>query len=157
MNFAKALDVKIEAIERPPLPPVGHYVWEVSKPAIFGDMKDGAFDTLDFPCRALEATADVDTAELKKFGGIKMVTQRVRFMFNNGTTEEDQAAADRSKFNLKTFLTNHLGIDASGITLKEAIDMAQGRRFLAPIQYRPDRNDPSVVYAELGRTAPTKE
>lgn len=157
MNFMKALDVKIEAIERPPLPPVGHYVWEVSKPAVFGDMADGKFDTLDFPCKAVEATADVDSDELKKFGGLKMVAQRVRFMFNNGDTEEDQANAARSQFNLKTFLTNHLGIAGDGITLKEAIDMAQGRQFVAPIQYRPDKNNPEVVYAELGRTAPTKD
>jgi hypothetical protein len=155
MDFSKALQVDVEKIERPPLPPIGHYVWEISKPAAMDTIANGRFDTVDFTAKAVEATADVDTDELKKYGGIKMLTQRVRFMFNKGEEEEDKVNFQRTLHQLKTFLTVHCGLPSEG-NLAQVIDAAQGARFMANIQYRPDKANPENVYAELGRTAPVK-
>ena len=154
VDFTQALNVKVEEIERPPLPPVGHYIFKVSKPAVFGDVGNGRFDTVDFPLQAVEAMDDVDPDQLSAVGGPTMINLRNRFMFNKGESEEDKANANRTLFNLRNFLENHLGMDIEGMTLKEAIDQAVGQQCMANVQYRPDKDNPEIVYAELGRTAP---
>jgi hypothetical protein len=154
VDFTQALDVKVAEIERPPLPPVGHYIFKVSKPAVFGDVGNGRFDTVDFVLQGVEATDDVDQDDLASVGGPTAINLRHRFMFNKGDDEESKANANRTLFNLRTFLEKHLGMDIEGITLKEAIDQAVGQQCMANVQLRPDRDNPEIVYAEIGRTAP---
>lgn len=154
MDFTEALNVAVTDIERPPLPPIGHYIWKVSKPAVFDTISDGRFKTLDFPVQAVQGLSDVDQDELQKIGGPRGINLRVRFMFNEGPSDEDKVAAARSLFQLRNFLEKHLEIAAEGMMLKEAIDSAVGMQFVANIQYRPDKNNPEVLYAEIGRTAP---
>ena len=152
MDFREALNVKIADIERPPLPPLGHYVFKVTKYE-FGEVGNGRFDTVDFRLQAVEAREDVDTEALSTAGGLKQVSLRHRFMFNKGETEEDKANFNRTLFNMKRFLSEHLGIGTDG-GLKEAIDASIGQQVLANVTYLPDPNDPEIQYAEIGRTAP---
>ena len=152
MDFREALNVKINEIERPPLPPLGHYVFKVTKYE-FGEVGNGRFDTVDFRLQAVEAREDVDQEALSTAGGLKSVSLRHRFMFNKGETEEDKANFNRTLFNMKRFLSEHLGLGDSG-GLKEAIDSSIGQQVLANVTYRPDPNDPEIQYAEIGRTAP---
>lgn len=156
VDFTQALNVKVDEIERPPLPPVGHYIFKVSKPAQFGDVGNGRFDTVDFMLQGVEAQDDVDTEALAEVGGPASINLRHRFMFNKGDDDESKANANRTLFNLRTFLEKHLGLDIEGVTLKEAIDQAVGMQCMANVQYRPDRDNPEVVYAEIGRTAPVE-
>ena len=155
MDFSKALDIKTDKIERPPLPPVGHYIFEINKPAQLSTVgKNDEYDLVTFPCKAVDVFGDdVDPDELKKFGGVKMVVSQHKFMFNKADDEESAASNARTLYNLKRFLTEHLGIE-EGNSLRETIDAAHGQQFVANIQYRPDRDNPEIVYAELGRTAP---
>lgn len=151
MDFAQALNVNTAEIERPPLPPLGHYVFKVTKYE-FGEVGNGRFDTVDFRLQAVEAREDVDQEALAKVGGVKCVSLRQRFMFNKGETDEDKAMFDRTLFNLKRFLSEHLGIEEGA--LKQAIDSSIGQQCLANVTYRPDPNDAEIQYAEIGRTAP---
>ena len=154
MNFADALNVKVGDFERPPLPPVGHYVWRVEK-VEFGDVADGRFDTVDFRLSAVSPGEDVDQEALAEAGGIKGIRLRYRFMFNTGDDPESKANAERTFFNLRQFLTKHLQIDgAEDMSLKEAIDASIGAQCLANLQLRPDRENPEIMYPEIGRTAP---
>ena len=154
MDFSKALDVKTDKIERPPLPPIGHYIFEVSKPPQLSSVGNDQYDLVTFPLKAVDLFGDdVDPDELKKFGGIKMVTSSHRFMFNKAEDEESQASNTRTLYNLKRFLTEHLGLE-EGKTVRESLDEAVGQQFVANIQYRPDKNNPENIYAEIGKTAP---
>jgi len=154
MDFTKALDVKTDKIERPPLPPIGHYIFEVFKQPQLSEVGNGTYDLVTFPFKAIEvASDDVDTAELKKYGGIKMVVTQHKFMFNKADDEESAASNQRTLFNLKRFLCEHLGIEEGG-SLRETIDAAVGRQCMANIQYRPDKNNPENIFAEIGKTAP---
>lgn len=152
MDFSQALNIKMKEIERPPLPPVGHYVWKVSKVASIDESPDGAWEFLAFPVVAVEPREDVDPKALAKVGGVKAVRNNIKFVFNKGSSDEDKAAFDRTLYNLKRFLSDHLKVE--GDTLKEAVDAAVGALCIGNIQYRADKNDPEVMYAEIGRTAP---
>jgi len=154
-NFLEALDVKVDEIEKPPLPPIGHYVFQVSKPVRFGEVGQGVWDTVDFQLTAKEAKEDVDPKELKAMKAIGNVSLRHRFMFRKVCeNEEEEKQADRAKYNLRLFLSNHLGIDTSGMSVRQALDAAQGQICLANVQHRPNPDDPENPYAEIGRTAP---
>lgn len=157
MDFTKALDVKTDKIERPPLPPIGHYLFKVHKQPILDTVgKNDEYDLVTFPMQAQDiADEDVDQGELKKFGGLKMVVISHKFMFNKADDEESAASNARTLYNLKRFLCEHLGVE-EGKPLRETIDAAVGMTCIANIQYRPDKNNPEVVYAEIGRTAPVE-
>ncbi len=152
MDFSQALNINVQEIVRPPLPPLGHYIFKVSKYE-FGEVGNGRFDTVDFRLTAVEAREDVDQEALSTAGGLKQVSLRHRFMFNKGETEEDKANFNRTLYNLKRFLAEHLGLGGSG-ALKQQIDSSIGQQVLANVTYRQDANDPDVQYAEIGRTAP---
>ncbi len=156
MDFTKALDVKLDDVERPPLPPIGHYVWKVSKQPTFDTVGNGKWDTVDFPMRAVEAREDVDPEELSAVGGVNSINSRIRFMFNKGDDEEAEAAFARTLFNLKNFLGVHLNMDIAGMELKQAIDQSVGNQCLADMKHRPDPTNPETIYAEIGRTAPVE-
>lgn len=152
MNFAEALKVKAEAVERPPLAPKGHYIFKVTKRS-FDTIGNGKWDVVDFQLQGQEAKEDVDLDELSKFGGLKSVNLRHRFMFPKEESDEAQAQFKRTLFNLRRFLTEHLGLSAEG-ELRELIDQSIGNQCIANVQWRADQNDPEVFYAEIGRTAP---
>lgn len=155
MTFADALNIKAENVERPVVHPKGTYLLQVSKPALFGDIKSkdgGEWDTVTFPCKALEPKDDVDPSDLAKAGGIKGFGGRVQFMFNKGSSDEDKAAFQKTLYQMTRFLTEHLGIPQG--TVREMIDKANGMRFLGTVDHRADKEDKEIVYAEIKRTAP---
>lgn len=155
MDFTKSLDIKTDKIERPPLPPIGHFVFKIHKqPALTTVGKNDEYDLVTFPCQAQDVAGDdVDMDDLKKYGGLKMVVLSHKFMFNKEESDESEASNKRTLYNLKRFLVEHCGVE-EGLSLRETIDAAQGQSFIANVQYRPDKNDPEVVYAELGKTGP---
>lgn len=153
MKFSEALDRKMEEVKRPPVPPVGHYVWQVAKHPDHEefDSKDGKhFERLTFSLRAVQAGEDVDPDDLAEFGNVAGFPNRKTFLFSND--EEDQAAFDRSMFQLRRFL-ECCGVDES-VSIQEGLAAAVGGQFLGQLNHRPDPNDPEVIYAEVGNTAP---
>lgn len=150
LNFTDVLNTNLGDIERPPLPPIGHYVWAITKLPSTDTIGQGAFDTCDFIVRAIEAKEDVDAEELAKFGGPQNVTNRVRFMFD----KNDQVKFDRTMFNLRRFLEQHVQCATVDTPLKQALNDSLNGAFLGELKYRADKNDPEVMYAEIGATAP---
>lgn len=160
MNFAEALNVKGADIERPPLPPLGHYLWNVKKVG-YDESKDGKWDIVNFQCSPFDIgpAGDVDPQALKDFGGLKLITLTKNFMFSKDQTEEAKNSNARTLFAMKQFIYEQMGVEETK-TLREAIDSAVGRKFLAPVQYREDKRqadlpeDQRDKFAEIGRTAP---
>lgn len=152
VNFADALKTKAGAIERPPLLPIGTYSAIVSKVPTMETIGDGKWDTLDFMLRLQTAHDDVDQDSLKEYGGLgAQSVLRQRFMFN----KEDEAAFNRTLFNLKRFLLDHLKIEGTDDTqLNELINNSVNHSCNVFVQWRPDKNDAEVIYAEIKKTAP---
>lgn len=154
VNFTDALKTKAGDIERPPIVPVGTYVSSVSKVPTIETIGDGKWDTLDFQLLLQVPQDDVDPEALKEYGGLsKASVIRHRFMFN----KEDEAAFNRTLFNLKRFLLDHLKVEGNENTsLSELIDASVGHQCLTFIGWRPDKNDQEVIYAEIKKTAPVE-
>ncbi len=151
MDFNKILDVKMDAVERPPLPPIGHYVFQVKKVPEINQKEGAQWSSINFQCAAIEVyedADDVDADDLKKFGGAKNVFSRYSFMFDS----EDETQQARSKFALKTFLEDHLGIDPA-LTLKAALNAAVNKRFVGKLRHRADKQNAENIYAEIEKTA----
>jgi hypothetical protein len=146
-NFGDILTKTAESIERPPLPPKGTYVLVVTKAP---DKQDrGEYEAVDFPMKAVRPTEDVDADELKAFGSPNNILVRKSFLFNT----KDEAAFKNTEFNLRNFLVEHLGLPAD-LTLKELMTMSVGKQCLGVIDYRPNKENPEIIYTDLKRTAP---
>lgn len=150
-NFNEIADQRVGDVERPALMPIGSYVWAVIKVPSRDTISDGRFEVVDFSCKCVAPGEDADPDAIEEFGDVTNVNMRHRFMFNT----EDKNAFDRSLFNLKRFLEEHLQIDgASDMSINEALNAAVNCQFLGEVGWRPDRNDPEIQYAEIRRTAP---
>lgn len=154
MNFQETLEKKLGDVERPPLIPQGTYVAAVSKQPTFDSVgADGQWETCDFIMKLLSPTDDVDADELKEYGDLSAAYIRHRFMFNTG--EGEAAAFQRTEYNLKRFLEDHLQIDgAAKKGYKQALAESVNHQCLVVISWRPDKNDPEIMYAEVRATAP---
>lgn len=145
-NFNEILGQAIESIERPALPPTGHYVMVIpSIPKM--DTRD-RWDVIDISLKGVRAGDDVDADMLKEYGAVSSVIGRVSFMFD----KEDAAAFDQTRFRLKTFLEKHVGVDPS-LSIKEALNDCVNKQVMAEINYRADKNDPSILYVNVKSTA----
>jgi len=156
MDFSEALNVKVDEIERPPLAPVGHYVFQISKPVAFGEVGNGRFDTVDFALKASEARDDVDPDDLAAAGGINAVNLTHRFLINKGEDEDSEAQRKRTLYNIRNFLVRTLGLEEEGKTLKELLDEAHGQLLIAEVAHRADPKDAEIMYPEIKRTAPVE-
>ena len=157
MRFSDALDRKGEEIERPPLVPIGTYLWTVKSMPETDSIADGRFDVVDFKLGCIAPQEDVDPDALAEYaakaGNIAGMTRRHRFLFNT----EDEGAFNRTLFNLKRFMKEHLQIEEmDDISLKEALALAVNRQCLASVKWRPDPRDPEIMYDEIDRTAPAE-
>ena len=150
-NFAEILNTKVESIERPPLPPVGAYVFAVASAPEFGEMSSdkGEWDTITFQMQAVAPGDTVDADEVAKFG-LQNIRLRNQFMFDRG----DAVKQDQTKFRLKIFLEEHLGLDSKGKSLSQLLSDAQGAQCIGVVRYRADKSNPEIQYAEISKTAP---
>lgn len=153
MKFSDALDRKLEEIKRPPVLPIGHYIWQVEKhPEIdeFDSTKTGTkFERVTFSLTCVQASDDVDPDDLADYGNVQGSKNRKTFLFSN--SPDDKASFERSMFNLRRFL-DHCGVDEN-LAMNEALAASVGTQVLGELTHRPDPNDPEVVYAEIGKTA----
>jgi hypothetical protein len=144
----------MEEVERPAALPVGHYICQVTKqPEMeeFTSSKSGVtFDRVTFQLSVVAPHDDVDPDELSDFGNVAGQPLRKAFLFSRD--EGDKANFERSEFNLRQFLSEHLGLDA-GLSFSEAFAEAVNAQCLTEVRHRPDPNDPEIIYAEAGRTA----
>lgn len=152
-SFAEIANKKAAEIEKPPLPPVGNYIMMVvNVPEIAKRESDkGSFEIIDFQFQGVQALDDVDTGELKKFGGAKGVRVRKSFIFN--TAPDGEAAFAREEYNLKRFLTEHLKMDDS-MSLSELIGNAKGKQCQVEVGLRQDTRDADNYFADVKSTMP---
>jgi hypothetical protein len=154
MRFADIATKKLEETERPPLPPIGSYVMEVTAATITTRTSaSGTFDIIEFSLKGVSPLDDVDIDDLAKFGGAKGVIARHSFIFNTAPTEE--LAFLQTENRLKKFVREHLLLP-----LDEAPDyssivaLSKGRNVIVEIGHRPDKSEPDILYTEVKKTMP---
>jgi hypothetical protein len=148
LNFAEAATKKIADVERPPLPPVGTYRWQVVSLPQASTTTDGKWDILTVPLRAVEALDDVDMSDYK--GDVTGIVNSKRFMFN----KEDEAEFEKTMFQVRTFFEKHVKCAEEGDTIGQALNNSVGQQVLGTIAWKQDKNDPEVFHANIARTAP---
>jgi hypothetical protein len=154
-SFADIANKKMETVERPPLPPIGQYVFQVTnEPAITKKSSDkGDFEIIDFMLQGVQHLDGVDVKELTKFGGAKGVRVKHSFIFN--TSPDEEANFQRTEFYLKQFLNEHLGIDDK-MSMSQALGAAKGKTCVGEVGHRPDPNRQDTFYPEIKNTMAVK-
>lgn len=150
MNFADIASKKMDEVERPPLPPVGTYRWQITKLPETATSANGEWDFVTIPCRVVEALDDVDVEDYK--GDIRNVMMSHRFMFN----KQDEAEFEKTLFRLRTFLEKHVKCSDGEMSIAQAMNAAVNQEFLGTIAWKQDREDPELFHANIGRTAPVE-
>lgn len=150
MDFANALDTKVDSIERPPNLPQGTYIWAVTKLPVQSTSKSGEWDIVEFSARVVSAEADVDEDDLEEFGDVTSAFNRVSFMFTKDASK--QADFDKTLYRLKKFCMDTLMVDVEeGATLKEMLDASLNCQFLGSAVWRPVDDE---TYVDLKNYAP---
>ena len=153
-SFAEIAKKKIADVERPPLPPVGNYRWQVTKAPTIEEIADGQYTNISIPCKAVEAYDNVDTDDLSAFGGIKNVISTVKFLYDNN----DATKGAQTEFRIRQFLEKHCAIEGiEDMSIGEGLAKCVNAQFDGVMQHRPDKNDPEMKYAEIQKTAPVRE
>jgi hypothetical protein len=147
-NFADVANTKVSEIERPPLPPVGTYRWQITKLPAVTTSGDGKWDILTVLVRALEAQDDVDMTDYA--GEVTNITNQLKFMFN----KEDEVEFEKSLFRAKTFFVKHVKCADDDDTVSQMLNKSVNQQFLGSIAWQQDKNDPEIFYANVARTAP---
>lgn len=147
MNFNDVAKTKIADIERPPLPPQGTYRWAITKVPASTTSPDNKWDYCDFALRAMEAL-DADMSDYK--GEVNGITMQLRFIFD----KNDEVKFGQTMFRLRNFLENHAKCADDKMSLAEALNASVNAQFLAPITWNPDKDDKTLFYANIGKTAP---
>lgn len=156
IDFTKALDVKASEVKAVPLPPVGHYVFQVTDGGILNT--EGRWNSYRFPVKAVsvfEDANDVDPDALADYGKVTSIANSVSFMFDS----EEGTETDLIQFQnrVKKFCADHLGIeDADNKTLRQLAAEAKHKRFVGQLLHKQDKRDPSgeTMQAQIGKTAP---
>lgn len=149
-NFNDVLAMAAAEVEKPALPPVGTYRFRITKVPEMTEAASGDWDIVNFNVQAVEAMDNVDTDDYK--GDIKNIRLRKSFLFN----KNDEAEFDRTLYNLRNFLENHVKCWASDMSLAEALNAANAQEFLGDVTWREDKREgmQGEFQADIGRTAP---
>lgn len=151
-NFAEIGNKKPEEIVRPPLAPPGHYLFRITKPHDVRDVKSGdrEWEAVEFQCRAVAPSSDVDSDAIREFGSVDKIMNRVSFMFD----KNDQVAFQQTENQLKRFLQDHVQCWKDGMSLNEALAAAVNSEFMGEIKWAQDKKDGDIWHANIGKTAP---
>lgn len=150
LNFSDVASKPLADIEKPPLPPVGTYRWQITKLPEVNTSPDGKWDILNVNVRAIEALDDVEQDDIK--GDVRNIMNRVSFMFN----KEDEAEFEKSLYRARTFFESHVKCAEPGDTLGQAMNNSVNQEFLGTIGWRADKNDSEIFHANITRTAPVE-
>ena len=150
MDFKSIASKKLEAVEKPPLPPVGTYRWVITKLPEIREVSSekGAWDAVEFQLKAVEAMDNVDMDGYN--GKIDSITQRLSFMFD----KNDEANFQKTEYRFKKFLVEHVKCADESMALNEAMNASVNGQFLADIRWDPDKNNPGEYNANIAKTPP---
>lgn len=149
VNFTDALNTKVGDVERPPLLPIGEYTAKVAKVPTMDTIAQDRFDVCDFTLQ-ITGVVEADEDDITEFGNVVGQNVRHRFMFN----KEDETNFQRSLFNLRRFLEEHLKCCKDKDDLKVALNNSVGADCTIQVRHRPDPQDAEIKYVEVARTAP---
>jgi len=150
LDFKSIANTKLADVERPPLPPVGTYLWTIMKVPSIETLKGDDWDVVDFQLKALAPTEDVDADALTAYGDVTKIMQRHRFMFN----KNDKTEFERTLFNLRRFCEVTVGSATPEMSVTEALNSTVNGQLLGTIVWKSDKNDAEIFHANIGRTAP---
>lgn len=150
LDFKSVAGKMKDEIKRPPLPPHGVYLFQVTKLPKIDTSKDQKWDIVDYSVRGVAPVADVDPDELTKYGGAERVFQNVRFMFN----KEDEVEFQRTEYRHKQFLEEHLKCWEEGANTAQAMNASINKQFWGTISWKADKDDPETMFANITKTAP---
>jgi hypothetical protein len=154
-RFADALNRTMDTIKRPPPPPLGHYLMQVTKvPSAPEAMNSAKFtgSKLTINVRIVAPLDDVNPDDLAEFGNVVGVPLRLDFIFNEDPEEEAkfEATANRLKeFARKCGVPD---VDSPTKRLLETISELANTQFIGQLTHRQDPNDPMISYPEIGAT-----
>ena len=135
MDFASALDTRVEDVKEPVKLPIGTYIWSVVKVPTNTRTKSNEWDIVEFQVRPISAEADVDSDALEAFGNLSRGQNRVSFMFP--TAADGDADRESTLSNLTKFLTKTLRVDHDETTtVKEMMAQSVNHQFLAQASWR---------------------
>ena len=147
LNFNDIASKKIEDIEKPPLPPIGTYRWQITKLPETTFSADEQWQFLAFPCRAVEATEDADMSDYN--GDVKGIMSRVQFVFNRN----DEAAFNQTVFRVRTFLEDHVKCATPTMSINEAINASVNQQFLGGFVHQLNKKT-DELNGQITKTAP---
>jgi hypothetical protein len=150
LDFKSIANTKLADLERPALPPVGTYLWLITKVPSIETLKGDDWDVVDFQLKAVAPTEDVDADALTAYGDVSKIMQRHRFMFNKNDKAEFTKGVDR----LRRFCEDTVGSATSEMSLTEALNSTVNGQILGTIIWKSDKNDAEIFHANIGRTAP---
>lgn len=150
-DFKDIAKTKLDEVKAVPLPPVGTYRWVITKLPSIRDFKgkDGTeYQSMEFPCQVVQALEDVDPSTYP--GDVTEIRQNLSFMFD----KNDEVAFVQAQNRIKNFFTKILQCVGEDASIGEGMNAAVRAQFIAPITWSPDKNDESIMRAQMGRTAP---
>lgn len=156
MDFNKALDMKASEVKAVPVPPVGHYVWQITAVPTITD--GDVWQIVEFQLQAtgvFEDADDVDADALKEFGKVTSIRNRKSFMFNKQEGTETDLITFQNQ--LKRFMVDHLQIEGGeDMSLRQLMNASVNKRFVGQLTHKADKQDAEVIRANVGRTAPVE-
>ena len=144
-SLADLAEIDLEGIEevRYENMPKGVYEFEVTKADLVSDSKDGE---VRYKCEVeltvVEMLSAIEPGTNLEAQAGKKHTERF-FIYPKRTQEEAAKAIGR----IKAFIGD-IGADTNG-KLGDIVKDAKGTQFRGRMEHKPDRNDPSTVYARL--------
>lgn len=156
LDFNSALNVKAEDVKAVPVPPIGHYVWQVTKVPTINT--EGQWQRVEIPVRAVsvyEDANDVDPDALREYGKVTSIMNRVTFMYDSVNGTETDLITMQNQ--VKRFCADHCKVEgAEKMSLKEMLNATVNKKFVGQLNHKPDKRDPSgeTMNANIGRTAP---
>lgn len=150
MNFSDVAKKRASEIERPPLPPVGEYIFVITKiPAINENVQD-KWDIVEYTCKVVSPMESVDPDAIQAYGDVTRVQLRLSFMFEKA----DTANFMQTEFNHKRFLTEHVKCMSDDQSIFEGMNASVHQQFVGTISWKADKKDAEVFHANITRTAP---
>lgn len=148
LNFADVANKKMSDIEAPPLPPVGHYRWRISKLPEIVTTPNGEWDILNVFVTAVEAVDVEDIADYK--GDIHKIMNKVSFLFN----KNDEVEFTKTLNQVKRFFVKHVKCAEEEDPINKVINNSVGQEFLGQLAWKADKLDAELFHANITKTGP---
>ena len=155
LDFNKALDVKASEVKAVPVPPVGHYIWQITGVGEINNENDKWW-MVNVPVvgvQPFEDADDVDQEALKEYGKISSFRTRMTWMLEKGVATETDMISLQNR--IKRFMVDHVKVEGGeDMTLRELLSACKNKRFVGQLTHKADKRDAETMNANITRTAP---